>query len=403
MNRQSLLTLASLFVAAIFAGRAHAQWTVNGLEIFYTDGNVGIGTNDPNFTLEVFSLTDRAVSAVTDSPNGNAMGVYAKSKSPDGYGVYAISAATSGNAIGLLARTNSPDGYAGFFQGPRSFFQGKIGVGTSNPLFPVHVVNPSTVGSQSAVVGIMNSTTPGPLSAGVRGINRGTGLNGIGVWGHHDADGYGVYGTADRNGYGVYGLCESNGIGVLGEAYGLGLNYGVYGFTSSNNGYAGFFEGGRNFFEGAVGLGIVNPSFQLHLSANSAAKPTSNAWTVSSDARLKKNINTIDGGLEQLLALHGVTYQWIDPASQGNMAGTYTGLIAQDVEKVFPEWISEDAHGYKTLTVIGFEGIVVEALRDLRAEKDAQIEALQAQNDELRQMLLDLRSEVDAIKSPRAN
>jgi len=132
--------------------------------------------------------------------------------------------------------------------------------------------------------------------------------------------------------------------------------------------------------EGDVGIGTSAPMFQLHLSANSAAKPTSNAWTVSSDARLKKNIQPITHALDDLLALHGVTYQWRDPASQGNMAGTYTGLIAQDVERVFPEWISEDDKGYKTLTVIGFEGIVVEAMRQLRAEKDAEIKALRTES-----------------------
>jgi len=382
MPRLLFFVASILFTFSLTTGSANAQWSTNGLKVYYNDGNVGIGTDDPVFTLQVYSLTARAVSAVTDSPDGNSIGVYAKSKSPDGYGVYAISAANSGNAIGLLARTNSPVGYAGYFLGPRSFFEGKVGIGTPNPVFPLVSVNPSTLGSQFAIVGEINSTSAGPLSAGMRGVNRGTGLNGIGVWGSHDGNGYGVYGTSANAGYGVYGLCDGNGIGVLGEAYGLGINYGVYGFTNSANGYAGFFEGGRNFFEGPVGIGVSSPSFQLHLSQNSAGKPTSNAWTISSDRRLKKNISPIHGALESLLALHGVTYQWKNPETQGNMTGTYTGMIAQDVEKVFPEWIAEDANGYKTLTVIGFEGIVVEALRDLRAEKDAEIDALRAEKDE---------------------
>jgi hypothetical protein len=130
-----------------------------------------------------------------------------------------------------------------------------------------------------------------------------------------------------------------------------------------------------------VTIGTTDPNnFQLRLSENLAAKPTSNTWTVFSDKRLKKNIQSIDSPLERMLSLRGVTYQWIDPASQGNMDGVYTGFIAQDVEKVFPEWIGEDAKGMKTLTVIGFEGIVVEALRELREEKDAEIKEL---NDRL--------------------
>jgi len=398
MHRFSLFLLSLLALLLLDPASAHAQWTANGLKIFYNDGNVGIGEADPQFTLQVYSLTARAVSAVTDSPDGNSMGVYAKSKSPDGYGVYAISSATTGNAVGLLARTNSPVGYAGYFLGGRNYFQGRVGIGTPNPTFPLVAVNPATTGSQFAVVGEMNSTSAGALSAGVRGVNRGTGINGIGVWGSHDADGYGVYGTSERDGYGVFGSCERNGIGVLGEAYGLGINYGVYGYTESALGYAGFFEGGRNFFQGPVGLGVTSPAFQLQLSNNSAAKPTSNVWTISSDRRLKKNINPIRCALDQLLALKGVTYEWKNPATQGGMSGTYTGMIAQDVEKVFPEWISTDDQGFKTLTVIGFEGIVVEAMRELREEKDLEVTSLRAELAEKDAKLEELNGRVAQLE-----
>jgi hypothetical protein len=131
-----------------------------------------------------------------------------------------------------------------------------------------------------------------------------------------------------------------------------------------------------------VTIGTTDPAiFRLRLSEDLAAKPTSSSWTIFSDERLKKNVQTIEHPLEKVLALRGVTYQWIYPSSQGNMDGTYTGMIAQEVEKVFPEWIREDDKGFKTLTVIGFEGIIVEALRELREEKDAEIARLKEEND----------------------
>jgi len=175
----------------------------------------------------------------------------------------------------------------------------------------------------------------------------------------------------------------------------------VRGQVNSPDGYGGFFSG-RGYFSGNVGLGVLTPTFQLELSANSAAKPTSSSWTISSDRRLKKNIRTIDGALDQLMHLRGVTYQWKDPASQGDMAGTYTGMIAQDVEKVFPEWIRDDANGFKTLTVIGFEGIVVEALRELRAEKDGEISGQQklisSQQSELSSQRAEISSQKEQIE-----
>ena len=138
---------------------------------------------------------------------------------------------------------------------------------------------------------------------------------------------------------------------------------------------------------GNVGIGVVAPTFQLQLSANSAAKPNSNTWTISSDERLKKDVEPIDSALDRLLALNGVTFQWRDPASQGGNEDRMMGLIAQDVEKVFPEWVGVDAAGYRTLTVGGFEGLVAEALRELTDSKDREIAELRRQLEEQRQEL----------------
>jgi endosialidase-like protein len=54
----------------------------------------------------------------------------------------------------------------------------------------------------------------------------------------------------------------------------------------------------------------------------------------------------------------------------GNLSGPQTGLIAQEVEKVFPDWVSSDPEGYKELTIRGFEALTIEALRELKNEVD---------------------------------
>jgi hypothetical protein len=56
----------------------------------------------------------------------------------------------------------------------------------------------------AGVLGQVESTSPAGFSAGVRGINNGTGGNGIGVYGSQDGNGWGVYGTA-AGGTGVRG------------------------------------------------------------------------------------------------------------------------------------------------------------------------------------------------------
>ena len=273
-----------------------------------------------------------------------------------------------GAIIALILCANSANAQWSMNGSKIYYSSGKVGIGTSNPNSPLTIVTAIGTGDRPALQVKVTDTDPDAFNSAVRGIHRGTGFNGIGVWGSHDGSGYGVYGEVASGGFGVIGVCNgTSGSGIYGEADGV-------------NAHAGFFNG-RVFASDNVGLGVADPAFALHLSTDSAAKPTSNTWTISSDRRLKKNIRPIDSALAKLMALRGVTYQWKNPESQGDMTGTYTGMIAQDVEKVFPEWVRDDADGYKTLTVIGFEGIVVEALRELRAEKDAEIEALHAAND----------------------
>jgi len=127
---------------------------------------------------------------------------------------------------------------------------------------------------------------------------------------------------------------------------------------------------------------VPDPALRLH--ADSAFKPGSNTWTIFSDRRLKRNIEPLSGALERLLQLRGVTFQWLDPASQGGITGTQMGLIADEVQSAFPQWVGRDPEGYQTLTVGGFEALTAEAVRQLRREKDDQIEALKGENRELR-------------------
>ena len=46
------------------------------------------------------------------------------------------------------------------------------------------------------------------------------------------------------------------------------------------------------------------------------------------------------------------------------------GLIADEVEKVFPEWVGTDQNGFKTLTIRWFEALAVEAFRELKKENE---------------------------------
>ncbi len=107
-------------------------------------------------------------------------------------------------------------------------------------------------GSGNGVVGEVTSTTPNGSAAGVRGINDGTGNQGIGVYGSQNGNGVGVHGSVTGFGIGGEFSAGPNGYGVVGSVSGAGLGglftsgaggIGVEGIASGSGSYGGFFFG----------------------------------------------------------------------------------------------------------------------------------------------------------------
>src|SRR5262245_28050406 len=134
---------------------------------------------------------------------------------------------------------------------------------------------------------------------------------------------------------------------------------------------------------GNVGIGTAAPGFTLEVNGLAHRADDSPNWTVVSDARLKKNVGDIAGALETLLSLRGVTFEYKDPSKPG----LRRGFLAQEVEKVLPEWVQEGPDGYKRLTISGFEALAVEALREQQREIDAQRSEIEALRSELERLL----------------
>ncbi len=133
---------------------------------------------------------------------------------------------------------------------------------------------------------------------------------------------------------------------------------------------------------GNVGIGTLAPTQLLSVNGD-AGKPGGGAWSVFSDARLKQDITPLVGTLDKLLTLHGYEFEYVADAVREarGLPGRQIGLIAQEVQQVFPDWVAADAAGYLHVTERATTALLVEALRDLRAEKDAQITALRAEQE----------------------
>jgi hypothetical protein len=130
----------------------------------------------------------------------------------------------------------------------------------------------------------------------------------------------------------------------------------------------------------------------LELHKGDASKPGGGSWAVLSDRRLKKDVRDLDGALGKLLELRSVTFEYKDHESIHELPGRHVGFVAQEVEAVFPEWVGERKDGLKFVSPKGVTALTVAALRELRAEKDEQIEALRAENEELRRRLAEVEA-----------
>lgn len=76
---------------------------------------------------------------------------------------------------------------------------------------------------------------------------------------------------------------------------------------------------------------------------------------------------------DRLERIRGVTWRWNDAsAAHGKVPGSDdAGVIAQEVEAVFPELVVTTAEGVKRVNYTGLVGVVIEAVKELKAKNDA--------------------------------
>ncbi|WP_374035551.1 tail fiber domain-containing protein [Bdellovibrio bacteriovorus] len=140
---------------------------------------------------------------------------------------------------------------------------------------------------------------------------------------------------------------------------------------------------------GSVGIGVLNPAYMLHV--NGTAGGTS--WANTSDRRFKRNIATIGSSLEKVLQLRGVTYDWrTDEFPQKNFEkGQQVGLIAQEVQAVFPDVVTKDNEGFLAVQYANLVAPLIEAMKEFHAKWNSENEALKAENAALRQQVNSLQ------------
>ena len=88
----------------------------------------------------------------------------------------------------------------------------------------------------------------------------------------------------------------------------------------------------------------------------------------SSDRRLKDNILPISNAIEKVKQISGVEFDWNE--NQTTHSGHDIGVIAQEIEEVFPSLVRENDNGYKQVRYEKLISVLIEAIKELKVEID---------------------------------
>jgi len=151
---------------------------------------------------------------------------------------------------------------------------------------------------------------------------------------------------------------------------------------------------------GNVGIGTSTPAYQLQLSLNSAAKPTTNTWTVASDRNLKTNIHPYESGLQDIMKIEPVWFTYTGEAGMPQETGV--GVIAQDLQKVAPymvtDWVYRTNEGKET-SYLGVDNGAMTYMLINGIKEQQQIIELQQNEIELQKNEIELqKNEIETLK-----
>ena len=169
---------------------------------------------------------------------------------------------------------------------------------------------------------------------------------------------------------------------------------------------------------GNVGIGTTSPSNKLQISSGDSVPlllgPNATGW---SDIRLKRNITplTEEEGLDTIMKLQPVSFRWRDLKKDAK-EGKQIDLIAQDVEKLYPEFVrtnekhmfvetdkgKETIENPKNLNYQAMVAPLVKAMQELYAKfvgHDRSIASLEASDTAKDQRINKLERENAALKA----
>ncbi len=371
-----------------------SQWTTTGSTIHYTAGNVGIGDATPLNTLTVgngdkFQVSGTDGDVLFTDPQASIR--FPALSAPGAAGMLQMFAGGTSNsdrmvishspgfpAWGLEYRDTTDVFFMRSSSGRKFAFElssGNMGIGVEDPTFPLDAVGRFRLqadGNINNSPGIWFNNQSNNFSRAFIGMSEPDSV--IGIFSQHLSKwaiefevmrepriGINIpAGSPPRAELHLYHTNfggSNDGVRIQNE----GANDHYYNLYTSNT--TGDFE----FFHNGLKRGIING--------------TTGAYTAVSDERLKTNIASLGMVLPSVMQLQPRTYNYKDFDTQREV----TGFVAQELEKVFPQFVFFGGDDQKLYSV-DYGSMSVVALKAIQ-EQQTTIEVQQKEIEDLKARL----------------
>jgi hypothetical protein len=325
-------------------------------------------------------------------PFSLAMGYMTRSKgwfsTTMGWGTLVESAGTNGLATGFLTKAGNwfacSFGDETYASGHTSFATGykSLASGHTSSAFGELTVSPSycsmAIGRYNAYSGTADSwVNTDPVFMIGNGTSVTARSNAMTVYKNGNAD---LKGSLNLN----------NGTLSTGALYVDGAETIWYGNDGVDNYFSWGYGANYNVFAHPVSVGTTDtPSiYGLYVAGSIYA---TGGWA-GSDSRWKKDLEPLKNLLPEIMTLQGFKYSWRkdEYPSMNFDSGRQIGVVAQDIEKVFPELVKTDDKGYKAVSYEKLSVILLEGIK----EQQKQIKSQQEQIDRLEKIVGEIKAKL---------
>jgi hypothetical protein len=359
-------------------------WVMSGANIYFTGGNVGVGTAAPNAPLHVVGVGDRVMRVINTPSNGSGWGLFAEANGNASRAIFGRANRTVGQNFGVFGQSLSSRGTGVF--------------GQANSTFGITygVTGVSRAASGTGVRGL--ATNASGSNVGVHGETQSmTGLAGRFVGGAGVSIDKGTTGSFDpalRIEGGQIFLFEESG----------GANFANIGYIESGGEDLLVLTADGNInlspIGGGVGIGRTPVANRLEVEGT-ASKTSAGTWLSNSDARIKTDVRTVEHALDTLDRVRLVSFAYDETYLAKHPSverRRYLNVIAQEFAEVFPEHVrgsgeylpdGSEILQVDTYPLTIYSAAAIQELRGVVRDQESRIKDLESRLLLLEQLLLE--------------